>query len=171
MRRGGFAAWSAPGVVIGLGLTLLGAAPAAEAAPRVNLIAIDGAINPASDDFVRESIAQSARDGAQALVIELDTPGGLLSSAKSIVKEILGAPVPVIVYVAPTGASATSAGMFVTMAANVAAMAPGTTIGAAHPVDGSGGDLGQDMRGKVENFTASFSKSIAEQRGRNVAWA
>ncbi|HEY2388970.1 MAG TPA: nodulation protein NfeD [Candidatus Binatia bacterium] len=166
MSRAVRLAWVVPILLIGVGL-----APTGEAWARVNLIVIDGAINPASDDFVRESIASSARDGAQALVVELDTPGGLLTSAKSIVKEILGAPLPVIVYVAPTGASATSAGMFVTMAAHVAAMAPGTTIGAAHPVDGSGGDLGQDMRGKIENFTASFSKSIAEQRGRNVAWA
>src|SRR5437660_11959910 len=107
-------------LLIGLGL-----GPAGDASARVNLIVIDGAINPAADDFIRESIAASAREGAEVLLIELDTPGGLLSSAKSIVKEILGAPLPVIVYVAPTGASATSAGMFVTMAAHVAAMAPG----------------------------------------------
>ncbi len=155
-----------PIVLIGLGVAL-----AREAHAHVDLIAIDGAINPAADDFVRESIATGTRDGAEALLIELDTPGGLLTSAKRIVKEILGAPLPVIVYVAPTGASATSAGMFVTMAAHVAAMAPGTTIGAAHPVDSSGGDIGHDMRGKVENFAATFAKSIAEQRGRNAAWA
>lgn len=166
MRRGVRAAWVVPMLLIGLGL-----APAGDASARVSLIVIDGAINPAADDFIRESIAGSAREGAEALLIELDTPGGLLSSAKSIVKEILGAPLPVIVYVAPTGASATSAGMFVTMAAHIAAMAPGTTIGAAHPVDSSGGDIGHDMRGKIENFAASFGKSIAEQRGRNVAWA
>ncbi len=144
---------------------------ASESAAWVNLIVIDGSINPASDEFIRESIATSARDGAEALVIQLDTPGGLLTSTKRIVKQLLGAPLPVIVYVAPAGASATSAGVFVTMAAHVAAMAPGTTIGAAHPVSSGGGDVGGDMRKKIENFTASFGKSIAERRGRNVAWA
>jgi ATP-dependent protease ClpP protease subunit len=137
----------------------------------VNLIVIDGAINPAADDFIRESVAGSAREGAEALLIELDTPGGLLSSAKSIVKEILGAPLPVIVYVAPTGASATSAGMFVTLAAHVAAMAPGTTIGAAHPVDSSGGDIGHDMCVKIENLPQPRrlpSSAAATSRGRSA---
>jgi membrane-bound serine protease (ClpP class) len=152
--------------LIGLALML-----ASDASARVHLITIDGTINPAVDDFIRESLATSARDGAEALVIQLDTPGGLLTSTKSIVKELLGATVPVIVYVAPSGASATSAGVFVTMAAHVAAMAPGTTIGAAHPVGGGGDDIGGDMRKKVENFAASFGKSIAERRGRNVEWA
>jgi membrane-bound serine protease (ClpP class) len=137
----------------------------------VNLITISGSINPAVDDFIRESVRVTTDEGADALVIELDTPGGLLTSAKSIVKEMLGAPVPVIVYVSPTGASATSAGVFVTLAAHLAVMAPGTTIGAAHPVDAGGGNLGDDMREKVENFTVSFVQSIAEQRGRNVQWA
>src|SRR5262249_49504931 len=108
---------------------------------------------------------------AQALIIELDTPGGLLDSTKSIVKALLGAPLPVIVYVAPSGAGATSAGVFVTMAANIAAMAPGTNIGAAHPVGGPGENIGGDMAEKVENFTASLSKTIAHERGRNVEWA
>ena len=155
---------------IGALAAVLVAAPVL-AATHVNLIAIDGSINPASDDFIRESIATSAGDGAQALVIQLDTPGGLLTSTKQIVKEILGAPLPVVVYVAPAGASASSAGVFVTMAAHVAAMAPGTTIGAAHPVGAGGGDVGGDMRKKIENFTVSFGQSIAERRGRNVAWA
>jgi membrane-bound serine protease (ClpP class) len=144
---------------------------AVPAAARVDVITIDGGINPAVDDFIRERLAESHREGAQALVIELDTPGGLLTSTKSIVKELLGAPLPVIVYVAPAGASATSAGVFVTMSAHVAAMAPGTTIGAAHPVDAGGGDVGGDMRAKVENFAVSFGRTIAERRGRNVAWA
>ena len=138
---------------------------------KVNLITINGSINPAVDDFIRESVRVTTDEGAEALVIELDTPGGLLTSAKSIVKEMLGAPVPVIVYVSPTGASATSAGVFVTLAAHLAVMAPGTTIGAAHPVDAGGGNLGDDMREKVENFTVSFVQSIAERRGRNVQWA
>jgi membrane-bound serine protease (ClpP class) len=144
---------------------------ATPALARVNLISIDGSINPAVDDFIRESIATTRDDGAEALVIQLDTPGGLLTSTRSIVKELLGAPVPILVYVAPAGAGATSAGVFVTMAAHVAAMAPGTTIGAAHPVGAGGGDVAGDLREKIENFTVSFVQSIAERRGRNVEWA
>jgi len=152
-------------------LTALVAAWPGTCPAKVNLLTINGSINPAVDDFIRESVRVTADEGAEALIIELDTPGGLLTSAKSIVKEMLGAPVPVIVYVSPTGASATSAGVFVTLAAHVAVMAPGTTIGAAHPVDAGGGNLGDDMRDKVENFTVSFVQSIAERRGRNVQWA
>jgi membrane-bound serine protease (ClpP class) len=135
------------------------------------LIQVDGGINPASADFIRESIQTADHEGARVLIIELDTPGGLLDSTKSIVKELLGAPLPVVVYVAPSGSGAASAGVFVTMAASVAAMAPGTNIGAAHPVGGQGEDIAGDMREKVENFTAAMSKSIAQERGRNVDWA
>ena len=147
--------------------------PTAGGAPEktVDLIVIDAMINPAIADFIHESLAAAERDGARALIIQLDTPGGLLDSTKSIVKDLLGSPVPVIVYVAPSGAGAASAGVFVTMAANIAAMAPGTNIGAAHPVSGQGSDIGGDMREKVENFTASLSKTIAQERGRNVEWA
>ena len=137
----------------------------------IHLISIDAGINPATADFIHESIATAGREGAQALIIELDTPGGLLDSTKAIVKDLLGAALPVVVYIAPSGAGAASAGVFVTMAAHIAAMAPGTTIGAAHPVGGQGEDIGPDMRQKVENFTASLSKTIAQERGRNVEWA
>ena len=137
----------------------------------IHLISIDAGINPATADFIHESIATARREGAQALIIELDTPGGLLDSTKAIVKDLLGAALPVVVYIAPSGAGAASAGVFVTMAAHIAAMAPGTTIGAAHPVGGQGEDIGPDMRQKVENFTASLSKTIAQERGRNVEWA
>ncbi len=138
---------------------------------HVNLIVVDATINPAIADFIRESINKSYQDGALALIIQLDTPGGLLSSTKTIVKDILGAPLPVVVYVAPSGASAGSAGVFITMAGHIAAMAPGTTIGAAHPVAGGGQNIEGDMREKIENFTASFSEAIAQRRGRNVEWA
>ena len=134
-------------------------------------IVVDGAINPAVAAFVGEALVRAHDEGAAALVIELDTPGGLLSSARAIVKDELAAPLPVIVYVAPSGAGAASAGVFVTMAAHVAAMAPGTSIGAAHPVGGQGEDITGTMGEKVENFTASFSEAIARQRGRNVDWA
>jgi membrane-bound serine protease (ClpP class) len=139
--------------------------------PRVHLIVIDGSINPASADFIREAISTAADQEAAALVIQLDTPGGLLDSTKSIVKDILGAALPVIVYVAPSGGGAASAGVFITMAGNIAAMAPGTNIGAAHPVGAQGESIEGDMGEKVENFAASLSKSIARERGRNVEWA
>jgi membrane-bound serine protease (ClpP class) len=139
--------------------------------PRADLIVIDGSINPAVDDFIRESIARAKSNGARALIIQLDTPGGLLSSTRTIVKEILSSPVPVIVYVAPSGAGAGSAGVFITMSGHVAAMAPGTNIGAAHPVAGGGQEVKGVMGEKIENFTASFSETIARQRGRNAEWA
>jgi membrane-bound serine protease (ClpP class) len=138
--------------------------------PSVELITIDGSINPAVAAYVQDSLAHASAEGASALVIELDTPGGLLSSAQTIVKAILSAPVPVIVYVYPSGAGAASAGTFITEAANVAAMAPGTTIGAAHPVEEGGADVKGAIGQKIENFTASFARSIAQQRGRNEDW-
>ena len=138
---------------------------------HISLIVVDATINPAVADFIRESIDQAARQGALALIVQLDTPGGLLSSTKTIVKDLLDAPLPVIVYVAPGGSGAISAGVFITMAGTIAAMAPGTTIGAAHPVTGGGQNIEGDMREKVENFTASFSESIARRRGRNIEWA
>jgi len=139
--------------------------------PFVNRIVIDGTINPAVAEFISESIQISSENGAQALVIQLDTPGGLLSSTREIVKDLLGAPLPVIVYVAPSGAGAASAGTFITIAAHVAAMAPGTNIGAAHPVPVGGGEVKGVMGEKLENFVASYGEAIAQQRGRNVEWA
>jgi membrane-bound serine protease (ClpP class) len=137
----------------------------------VHHIVIDGGINPAVDDFIRESIGRARSAGANALIIQLDTPGGLLSSTRTIVKDILGAPLPVIVYVAPSGAGAGSAGVFITLSGHIAAMAPGTNIGAAHPVTGGGGEVKGVMGEKIENFTASFSEAIAQKRGRNAEWA
>jgi membrane-bound serine protease (ClpP class) len=148
----------------------LGRSSVARAAGWVELIAIDGSINPATADFIDDSIHDASQSGASALVIQLDTPGGLLTSAQRIVKDILGAPLPVIVYVAPSGASAASAGTFITEAAHVAAMAPGTTIGAAHPVGLEGSEEKGVMGQKLENFAASWARTIAEQRGRNREW-
>lgn len=139
--------------------------------PHVNLIVINGTINPAVVEFIDESLRTSHEEKARALVIQMDTPGGLLNSTRVIVKDILGAPVPVIVYVAPSGSGAISAGTFITMAAHVAAMAPGTNIGAAHPVGVGGQDVGEVMTEKLANFVASYGKAIAERRGRNVDWA
>jgi membrane-bound serine protease (ClpP class) len=138
---------------------------------HVNRLIIDASINPAVGDFIRENIKFSFDEGALALIIQLDTPGGLLSSTKSIVKDILGAPLPVILYVSPSGAGAGSAGVFITLAGHIAAMAPGTTIGAAHPVASGGQNIEGDMREKIENYTVSFIESIAQRRGRNVEWA
>src|SRR5262249_5481850 len=137
---------------------------------HIDEIEVTGPINPASADFIADSIVRAQSEAAAALIIQIDTPGGLLSSARDIVKTLLNSPVPVIAYVAPAGASAASAGTFVVEAANIAAMAPGTTIGAAHPVDLGGGEIVGTMGEKMENFTASFAKAIAHQRGRNKAW-
>jgi membrane-bound serine protease (ClpP class) len=159
-------------------LPWLAALPAA--AESVARIRIDGGINPAIGDFVKTSIARAHADGANALVIELDTPGGLVSTTKDIVTEILNAPLPNVVYVAPRGAWAASAGTFITLAGHVAAMAPGSTIGAAHPVS-IGGEPAPPAQGekkgggvldqKVENMTAAFIEAIAAERKRNVKWA
>lgn len=159
-------------VAIALGALALARLSGANEAPRyVHQIAVEGSINPAVADYVASSIASATKEGAVALVVRLDTPGGLLTSMKTVVQSFLASEVPVIVYVAPGGASATSAGVFVAMAGHVAAMAPGTTIGAAHPVAGDGRNVEDDMRAKVENFAVSFVESIAERRGRNVEWA
>jgi len=147
------------------------AQPKEGSSPHVDLIVIDGSINPAVDDFIGESITRAKAGGAQALVIQLDTPGGHLSSTQTIVKKILGATVPVIVYVAPAGAGAGSAGVFITLAGHIASMAPGTNIGAAHPVAGGGQEIKGAMGEKIENFAASFAETIAQQRGRNAEWA
>jgi membrane-bound serine protease (ClpP class) len=151
---------------------LVGIAQSQDAsAPQVDLIVIDGSINPAVDDFIGESIARAKSAGARALVVQLDTPGGHLSSTQTIVKKILGSAIPVIVYVAPSGAGAGSAGVFITLAGHIASMAPGTNIGAAHPVAGGGQEIKGVMGEKMENFVASFAETIAQQRGRNTEWA
>lgn len=155
-----------------LAATLGGVGAAAKGEGRhVLLLAVDGPVSPASADFIADGLQAAADGGAEALVVQIDTPGGLLSSTRTIVQDLLSAPVPVISYVAPSGAGAASAGVFIVMAANVAAMAPGTNIGASTPVQGTGADLEGAMGAKVESFTASFAKAIAEQRGRNVKWA
>ncbi len=145
--------------------------PVARVSGSVLQLNIDGTINAATVTYIRDGLHQAQERGAAALLIELDTPGGLLEATRMIVKDILAAPIPVIVYVAPSGGGATSAGVFITLAAHIAAMAPGTNIGAAHPVDSQGGTIDGTMGEKVENFAASLSRTIAEQRGRNVEWA
>jgi membrane-bound serine protease (ClpP class) len=159
-------------------LGILSPALAAQAG-HVNVITVDGSINPASSDHIQNVIAQSEGDGAEAVLIELDTPGGLLASTKDIIQAILNARVPVVVFVSPRGAWAASAGTFITLAAHVAAMAPGTSIGAASPVSatGGGGERGEDdertdvSAEKAEKFVMAFIESIAKERDRNVEWA
>jgi membrane-bound serine protease (ClpP class) len=144
---------------------------------KVCLSKVDGAIGPATASYISRSVDEAQSKGVQCLIIQLNTPGGLLDSTRVIVQKLLGSPIPVVVYVAPTGAAAASAGCFITLAANVAAMAPATTIGAAHPVALGGlpsGDQSkpdQTMTQKLENFAVSYMEAIASRRSRNVEWA
>lgn len=136
-------------------------------ADHVLVIKIDGTINPVKERFISRAIRKAEEDRATLLVIELDTPGGLLSSTRDIVEALLAAPVPVAVYVSPRGARAGSAGTFVTAAGHFAVMAPGTNIGAATPISGTGKDLDKTLASKVENDAAALIRSIAQERGRN----
>ncbi len=137
---------------------------------KVLVITVDGVINPVSAEFIERNIDRASGMNAAALVIELDTPGGLDTSMRSIVKAIISSRVPVIVYVYPSGARDASAGVFITMAAHIAAMAPGTNIGAAHPVS-TGGKMDKTMAEKVTNDAAAYIRSLAEKNGRNADWA
>ena len=158
-----------------------------EVSPRAGKIVeieINGSINPSTVDYIKTALLEARAQDARALLILMDTPGGLLSSTKDIVKMLLNSEVPVIVYVYPRGATATSAGVFITLSAHVAAMSPGTSIGAAHPVMLGRGQKGPGkpeekkddkssdvMEEKIENFASSFIESIAQERGRNAEWA
>jgi membrane-bound serine protease (ClpP class) len=137
----------------------------------VTVATYDGVINPVAAEYLHEALAAAEGTGAEALVIALNTPGGLDSSMRLIIKDLTGATVPVIVYVSPSSGRAASAGVFITMAAHVAAMAPGTNIGAAHPVNMGGGEMDNTMKEKIENDSVAYIKSLAQQRGRNAAWA
>ncbi|HEY6952230.1 MAG TPA: nodulation protein NfeD, partial [Bacteroidota bacterium] len=139
-------------------------------AQAVYSIKVDGMINPAVSDFVRRSIEKASETNAQCVIIHLNTPGGLLQSTREIVGDFLESDIPVIVYVSPGGAQAGSAGVFVTMAGHIAAMAPGTNIGAAHPVTLQG-QPDSIMGEKITNDAAAFIRTIAEKRNRNLTWA
>src|SRR5215475_11047061 len=150
-------------------LMLLARAIAVQAAVApVAVIELDGAITPVTSRLLTAAINRAQAEHDQALVVKLNTPGGLESSMR---QSILKAEIPVIVYVAPKGARAASAGVFITIAAHVAAMAPATNIGAAHPVAVGGGDTGKEMGKKIENDAAAFARSLAAERGHNVEWA
>ena len=136
-------------------------------APHILLLDVNGIINPVKHRYIARALDQAVEDRSVMVVIELDTPGGLLSSTRDIVQLLLDSPVPVAVYVSPQGARAGSAGTFMTAAANFAVMAPGTNIGAATPVSSTGGDLEETLAGKIENDAAALIRSIAQERGRN----
>jgi len=157
-------------LVSAVALLLLALATPAVAAP-VASITLEGVVSPVMVRLVETAIDRAQASGASALVIQLDTPGGLERSMRVICQRLLNAPLPVIVYVAPTGARAASAGVFITMAAHVAAMAPATNIGAAHPVAAGGGSVDKTSMTKIENDAAAFVRSIAAERGRNADWA
>jgi membrane-bound serine protease (ClpP class) len=147
---------------------LLFAVPARAA--TVATIALDGVVTPVMVRLVETAIERTQASSASVLVIQLDTPGGLERSMRVICQRLLNAPIPVVVYVSPTGARAASAGVFIVMAAHVAAMAPATNIGAAHPV-ALGGDADKTRMTKIENDAAAFVRSLAAERGRNADWA
>jgi membrane-bound serine protease (ClpP class) len=137
---------------------------------EVIVISVNGVINPVAAEYIGKNIRKANEKKVEALIIELDTPGGLDTSMRNIVKDIIGSGVPVVVFVSPSGSRAASAGVFITMAAHIAAMAPGTNIGAAHPV-GLGGKMDKTMAEKATNDAAAYIKSLAERRGRNAKWA
>jgi membrane-bound serine protease (ClpP class) len=140
------------------------AAPAAS----VLKIVIDDTIHPITDEYIGRALSEAQKNGNQAVLIELNTPGGLLDSTRNIIEKILASPVPVIIYVAPSGSRAASAGFFILESADVAAMAPGTNTGAAHPVSLGGGKMDDVMKAKVENDAAASMRSVVSKRGRNV---
>jgi membrane-bound serine protease (ClpP class) len=149
---------------------LLGLHVAAVQGSEVYIIQIADAISPGTAEFIKSGIKTAEEKGAACLIIELDTPGGLAESMRIIVQAILASSVPVVVYVSPSGARAASAGVMITMAADVAAMAPGTNIGAAHPVGAGGKDIDGTMSEKIINDMVAQAKSVAEKRGRNAKW-
>ena len=151
-----------------VGVALALTASAAAAAPRVLVAEFDNDVNPVTQDFLQDTMRRAARDGYDAVVIEMDTPGGLGSSMREIVKTILSLPVPVIVYVAPGGSSADSAGAVIGEAADVLAMAPQTNIGSSTPISATGEELSKDLRKKIVNDAAAYVAELAREHGRNA---
>jgi len=162
-----FIRWVIPALLLSV-FCFFGYVSAAER--EIYILKISGSINPAVADFVKKGIDKASGDGAACLILQIDTPGGLAESMREIVMAIFASKVPVISYVAPSGARAASAGVMITIAADIAAMAPGTNIGAAHPVGAGGKDIGGTMSEKVVNDMVAHVKSIAEKRKKNVKW-
>lgn len=161
--------WLGP-LVCAVLLSLPGSASLGATGQVIYVGTYEGVINPVAAEYINHILTEAQTAGGGAVVIRLDTPGGLDTSMRLIIKDITSSPVPVIVYVAPSGARAASAGVFILYAAHIAAMAPGTNVGAAHPV-AMGGEMDAVMKEKVENDAAAYIKSIAEKRGRNIKWA
>jgi membrane-bound serine protease (ClpP class) len=136
----------------------------------IYIVEVADAISPGIAEFIKDSIERAEAEEAACIIIELDTPGGLAESMRLIIQDILGSKLPVVVYVSPAGARAASAGVMITMAADIAAMAPSTNIGAAHPVGAGGKDISGKMSEKVINDMVAHAKSVAEERGRNKEW-
>lgn len=149
---------------------LFDASPGICAVREVLIIELEGGISAGSASFLERGLEEAQRRGAALVVVRLDTPGGFGSSMRTMVKGILNSPVPVVVYVSPKGAGAASAGVLITISAHVAAMAPGTNIGAAHPVTAGGKDIEKTMSEKVVNDMASYGRGIAREKGRNAEW-
>lgn len=150
--------------------TLFGAEQA-DSRPVAYLLDVDGTVNPALADYIIKGIAKAKEKNAACVIIRIDTPGGGVIATKTIVKDMMNAKLPVVVYVAPSGSSATSAGALITMAADVAAMAPGTNIGAAHPVGGGGEQINPVMSEKVVNDLTAYMRGVVTKKGRNAEWA
>src|SRR5919198_5329199 len=163
---------AAAALAMALGMFGLAASASAADAPAPVLIGrIEGAINPVTDRYVDRVVDEGEDKGVAAVVFVINTPGGLIESTYHITARFLDAKVPIVTFIAPTGARAASAGTFITLAGNIAAMAPATSLGAAHPVDSSGGNIEGDLRQKVENDAVSHITNIARVRGRDVQWA
>src|SRR5262249_36449636 len=141
------------------------------AAPRVIAVDVDGMVHPVTTSIVGSAIEEARRQHADLVLIRLNTPGGLMEAMRDTISKIVASPVPVVIYVAPGGARAASAGFFLLEAGDVAAMAPGTATGAAHPVVAGGTQLDQVMKQKIENDAAAYLRSISERRGHNSALA
>lgn len=156
--------------IAALAILALSTQPALAGQDTVYIIEVADAIGPATAEFIKSGIKTAEENKAACIIIELDTPGGLAESMRTIVQQILASQVPVVVFVAPGGARAASAGVMITMAADIAAMAPGTNIGAAHPVGVGGKDIDGKMSEKVINDMVAQAKSVAEKRGRNAKW-
>src|SRR3990172_10972284 len=140
-------------------------------AGNIHYLTVDGIVNPVMSEFIVKGIQDAVKENAEAVVIQLDTPGGLDLSMRDIVKDILSSDIPIVVYVAPAGSRAASAGVFITYASHIAAMTPGTNIGSAHPVAMGGEKMDETMMKKVENDAVAYIKGIATKRHRNAEWA
>jgi membrane-bound serine protease (ClpP class) len=149
-------------------LSILLLASCVSSSAQVLKVVLSDTINPITDEFIGRALAQAKDERDQAVLIEINTPGGLADSTREIIEKILASPIPVIIYVTPSGSRAASAGFFILEAADVAAMAPGTNTGAAHPVSIGGGKMDDVMKQKVENDSAALMRSVAGKRGRNI---